>query len=358
MRRFFNFDWLILILVLAIALIGLLAVKSTAPASFWQQFVWFILGLALFFLFSQINYQTYKRASWYFYLGSVIFLLITFIFGQVTRGAVRWIQIGSFNLQPSELVKPFLILFFASFFAEDKKDSFKKILKSLLFLFLPVVLIFLQPDLGSSLVVVFIWLGMVLAKGIKAKWLLFGGGFLAVFLPLAWHFLKGYQKQRIYTFLNPERDPLGSGFNVIQSMIAVGSGKIFGRGLGRGTQSQLRFLPERHTDFIFASLAEEIGFIGVMVLLGLFFFLLWRILILARNTTDHFAYFICLGVFSLLFIQIFINIGMNLGILPITGITLPLISYGGSSLISTMICLGIVSSLSRFKEKQEMVEIR
>jgi len=358
MRRFFNFDWLILILVLAIALIGLLAVNSTAPDLFWPQFVWFILGLGLFFLFSQINYRTYQRASWSFYLGSVIFLLITFIFGQVTRGTVRWIQIGNFNLQPSEIVKPFLILFFASFFSDEQENNLKKILKSLLFLFLPVVLIFLQPDLGSSLVVVFIWLGMVLAKGIKAKWLLFGGGFLAVFLPLAWHFLKDYQRQRIYTFLNPERDPLGSGFNVIQSMIAVGSGKIFGRGLGRGTQSQLRFLPERHTDFIFASLAEEIGFIGGMVLLGLFFFLLWRILTLARNATDHFAYFICLGVFSLLFIQIFINIGMNLGILPITGITLPLISYGGSSLLSTMVCLGIVSSLSRFKERQEIVEIR
>ena len=358
MRRFFNFDWLILVLVLVIALIGLLAVKSTAPDLFWPQFIWFILGLALFFLFSQINYRTYQRLSWSFYLSSVVFLLATFIFGQVTRGAVRWIQIGSFNLQPSEIVKPFLILFFASFFAEEKEDSLKKILRSLLFLFLPVALIFLQPDLGSSLVVIFIWLGMVLAKGIKVKWLVFGGGFLAVFLPLAWYFLKGYQKQRIYTFFNPERDPLGSGFNVIQSIIAVGSGKIFGRGLGRGTQSHLRFLPERHTDFIFASLAEEIGFIGVVVLLGLFFFLLWRILILARNTADHFAYFICLGVFSLLFIQIFINIGMNLGILPITGITLPLISYGGSSLLSTMVCLGIVSGLSRFKERQEMVEIR
>ena len=152
MRRFFNFDWLILILVLAIALIGLLAVNSTAPTSFWQQFVWFILGLGLFLLFSQINYRTYQRASWYFYLGSVIFLLITFIFGQVTRGTVRWIQIGSFSLQPSEIVKPFLVLFFASFFSDEQENNLKKILKSLLFLFLPAVLIFLQPDLGSSLV--------------------------------------------------------------------------------------------------------------------------------------------------------------------------------------------------------------
>jgi len=358
MKRFFNFDWLILILVLGIASMGLLAIKSAAPAYFWQQFVWFIFGLVLFFLFSQIDHRIYERASWYFYLGSIAFLLITFIFGGVTRGAVRWIQIGGFNLQPSEMVKPFLILFLASFFSDEEQNNLKKILQSLLFLLLPVILIFLQPDLGSSLVVVFIWLGMVLAKGVKAKWLVFGSSFLAVFSPLAWHFLKDYQRQRIYTFLNPHADALGSGFNVIQSMIAVGSGKIFGRGLGRGTQSHLRFLPEKHTDFIFASLAEEIGFLGIMLLLGLFFFLLWRILTLARNTADHFAYFICIGVFSLLFSQIFINIGMNLGVFPITGITLPLISYGGSSLISTMICLGIVSSLSRFRERQQVVEIR
>jgi rod shape determining protein RodA len=358
MRRFFNFDWLILILVLAIGLIGLLAVKSIAPTLFLSQLIWFILGLGLFFLFSQINYQVYQRAGWYFYFGSLIFLLVTFIFGQVTRGAVRWIQIGSFNLQPSEIVKPFLILFFASFFGDEQEKSLKRLLQSFGFLILPVLLIFLQPDLGSSLVVFFIWLGMVLARGIKIKWLFFGGGFLAIFLPLAFRFLKDYQKQRIYTFLNPQGDPLGSGFNVIQSMIAVGSGKIFGRGLGRGTQSHLRFLPEKHTDFIFASLAEEIGFLGVLVLLGLFFFLLWRILILAKNASDQFAHFICIGVFSLLFIQIFINIGMNLGILPITGITLPLISYGGSSLVSTMVALGIISSLNRFKERKDIVEIR
>lgn len=358
MKRFFNFDWLILFLVLVIAFIGLLIIKSIAPSSFLQQLIWFILGLGLFFLFSQINYRYYQQAFWWLYLGSIILLLVTFIFGEVTRGAVRWIQIGSFRLQSSEMVKPFLILFLASFFSDEQENNLKKIFQSFLFLILPVALIFFQPDLGSSLVMIFIWLGMVLAKGIKAKWLIFGGGSLAVFLPLAWHFLKDYQRQRIYTFLNPHADALGSGFNVIQSMIAVGSGRIFGRGLGRGTQSHLSFLPEEHTDFIFASMAEEIGFIGVLVLLTLFFFLLWRILSLAKNASDQFAYFICLGVFSLIFIQIFVNIGMNLGILPITGITLPLVSYGGSSLISTMICLGIVSSLSRFKERQEMVEIR
>ena len=358
MKRLFNFDWLILVFVLGIAFIGLLTIKSIAPSSFLQQLIWLVLGLALFFLFSQINYKVYQKASWWFYLGSIVFLLITFIFGKVTRGAVRWIQIGSFNLQPSEIVKPFLILFLASFFSDEQENSLKKVFQSFLFLLLPVVLIFLQPDLGSSLVVVFIWVALVLAKGIKAKWFLVGGGFLAIFLPLGWHFLKDYQMQRIYTFLNPHADDLGSGFNVIQSMIAVGSGQIFGRGLWRGTQSHLKFLPEKHTDFIFASLAEEVGFIGILVLLALFFFLLWRILILAKNARDQFAHFICLGVFSLLFIQIFVNIGMNLGILPITGITLPLISYGGSSLLSTMLCLGVVSSLSRFEERQEMVEIR
>ncbi len=358
MKRFFNFDWVLLILILSLGLVGLLAIKSIAPSLFLTQFIWFILGLVLFFLFSQINYHIYREIRWYFYFFSIAFLLFTFIFGQITRGAVRWIQIGNFNLQPSEIVKPFLILFFASFLSEGEEKNLKKLLQSLLFLILPVTLIFLQPDLGSCLVIVFIWLGMVLASGIKTKWLIFSGAFLAIFLPVAFFFLKDYQKERIYTFLNPQRDPLGSGFNVIQSMIAVGSGKIFGRGWGKGTQSHLRFLPEKHTDFIFASLAEEVGFMGVLILLTLFFFLLWRILILAKNTPNQFAYLICIGVFSLFFIQIFINIGMNLGILPITGITLPLISYGGSSLVSSLTALGIVSSLKRSKEKKEIVEIR
>ncbi|MBM3205287.1 rod shape-determining protein RodA [Candidatus Shapirobacteria bacterium] len=360
MLRFFrNFDWLLLLLALIIAFLGMIILKSIVPSLLTQQIIWLVLGLFFFFVFSQIDYQNYRRWAWVFYFACLIFLLITVIFGQVTRGAVRWLEIGSFRLQPSELVKPFLILFFAAFFSEQEQMDLKKTLLALLLLALPFLLIFLQPDLGSSLVVLFFWLGIVLAKGVKSKWLGAFFGFFIVLLPLIWRFLlKDYQRQRIFTFLNPQADPLGAGFNVIQSKIAIGSGQFFGRGLGRGTQSHLRFLPERHTDFIFASLAEELGFLGGLILLALFFCLLWRILVLAKASRNEFAFLIGVGVFSLIFIQMLINIGMNGGLLPVTGITLPLVSYGGSSLISTFMALGIVNSLTKGQEENQTVEIR
>lgn len=358
MLRFFrNFDWLLFSLALIIAFLGLVVIKSIAPSLMPQQFVWLVLGVVFFLLFSQIDYQNYRHFSWFLYFGCLAFLALTLLLGQVTRGSVRWLEIGGFRLQPSEMVKPFLIVFFAVFFTNGEL-TLKKLLWGFFLLVVPFVLVFLQPDLGSSLVLAAFWLGIVLGKGIKVKWLLGAGSLFLLCLPLVWFLLKGYQKERLLTFLNPQVDPLGSGFNVIQSMIAVGSGQFFGRGLGRGTQSHLRFLPERQTDFIFASLAEELGFLGSLVLLGLFFLLLWRILHLARNNHEELSFLICLGVFSLVFTQLFVNLGMSLGILPVTGITLPLVSYGGSSLVSTMISLGLVAGLGKQKENKEMVEIR
>lgn len=358
MRIFRNFDWVLLFLILGIAFLGIIILKSIVPSLVIQQLIWLGLGLFLFFIFSQIDYQNYRRFAWIFYFASIFFLLITFILGRTIRGSIRWLEIGGVSLQPSEMVKPFLVLFFANFFSQDETINLKKVLYAFFLLIIPTALIFLQPDLGSSLIVIAFWLGIVLAKGIKTKWLFGAGSFLILFLPLSWRFLQDYQKQRISTFLNPQLDPLGSGFNVIQSVIAIGSGQFFGRGLGRGTQSHLRFLPERHTDFIFASLSEELGFLGTFILLSLFFFLLWRILNLAKNSREQFAYLIYIGVFSLLFSQIIINLGMNLGILPVTGITLPLISYGGSSLVSTMIALGIIMSIDKDHEKKQIVEIK
>jgi rod shape determining protein RodA len=357
MRFFRHFDWLIFFLALVIALLGLVLLKSIAPSLVIQQIIWLILGLFFFFIFSQIDYRHYPRFVWLFYFGSIFFLLLTFIFGRVIRGSVRWLEIGSFGLQPSEIVKPFLLLFFAVFFASEE-INLNKIFKGFLLLLPPFLMIFFQPDLGSSLLVLFFWLGIVLAKGMKGKWLALTFSFFLLILPLFWFFLKDYQRQRLLTFLNPQIDALGSGFNVIQSMIAVGSGQFLGRGLGRGTQSHLSFLPEHQTDFVFASLAEELGFIGSFLLIGLFFLLLWRILNLARNSHDQLAFLIYIGVFTLLFSQVFVNLGMNLGLLPVTGITLPLVSYGGSSLLSTMIALGIVVGIGKEKEEKRIVEIR
>ncbi len=359
MLRFFrHFDWLIFFLALLIALLGLVVLKSIAPSLVTHQIIWLVLGLVFFFIFSQIDYRHYPRFVWLFYFGSIFFLLLTFIFGRVIRGSVRWLEVGGFALQPSEIVKPFLVLFFAVFFASEEEMNLKKILKGFLLLLPPFLMIFFQPDLGSSLLVLFFWLGIILAKGMKGKWLALTFSFFFLMLPLFWFLLKDYQRQRLLTFLNPQIDALGSGFNVLQSMIAVGSGQFLGRGLGRGTQSHLSFLPERQTDFIFASLAEELGFIGSFLLVGLFFLLLWRILNLARNSRDQLAFLIYIGVFTLLFSQVFVNLGMNLGLLPVTGITLPLVSYGGSSLISTMIVLGIVVGIGKEKEEKHVVEIR
>jgi len=215
------------------------------------------------------------------------------------------------------------------------------------------MLIFLQPDLGSSLVVFIFWLGIAFAAGIPKR-LIAGLGLVAAALfPLSWLILKQYQKERIFSFLNPFSDPLGSGYNMIQAMVAVGSGQWLGRGLGRGTQSHLMFLPERHSDFIFASLAEELGFLGGFLLIIVYAFLLWRLLKIASQAKEKYGVLICLGVFSMIFVQVLINIGMNLGLVPVTGITLPLISSGGSSLLATVISLGIVQNIARVKNESQ-----
>ncbi len=348
-KLFSRFDWVIFANLSILLVLGLMAVRSVAPELFLSQLIYTFLGLGLFFLFASLDYRTFFKLGRIFYFLSLAGLILTFIFGAVTRGSIRWIQIGRFTLQPSELVKPFLILTFASFLVSQPVGKIKSLLRNILFLVLPVLLIFLQPDLGSSLVVILFWLGMALMAGIPRRLLMIGALVALVLLPLGWFSLQAYQKARIDTFLNPFSDPLGTGYNMIQSMIAVGSGQIWGRGLGRGTQSHLRFLPEQHTDFIFASLSEELGLLGALFLILVYTLLLGRILKVAKECRDQFASLICLGVFGMLLIQFLVNIGMNLGLVPITGITLPLISYGGSSLIATLISLGIVENISRLE---------
>jgi len=316
------------------------------PNLLFQQIFYIILGLVVFFVFSRLAILIWEKLGWLGFLGSIIFLLIPLIFGTVTRGTVRWIRIGSFTVQPSELVKPFLIAFFSSFFAGKEKIGLKKALGGFFLLLIPAILIFIQPDLGSSLVVAISVLGILFTAGLPWKFFLGAGGLTLAFLPLVWNFLlKDYQKDRIFGFLNPHSDPLGRGYNLIQSTVAVGAGKFFGRGLGRGTQSGLQFLPERHTDFMFASFAENFGFLGVLIFLGVLAVLLWRILKIANQINDNFGFLFAGGVFCLIFSQGFINIGMNLGLLPVTGIPLPLLSYGGSSFLATMIMLGILENI-------------
>ena len=347
MKNFFSgFDWLLFWAILTLTIFGLVLNSFLVPNLFFQQLFYIFLGLIFFFLFAGIDFRIWEKLGPFGFLGSIIFLLTPLVFGMVTRGALRWIKIGPFTLQPSEIVKPFLIIFFASFFGSLEKTSLREVFLGFLFLVIPAFLIFIQPDLGSSLVVAISWLGILFAAGVSLK-IIFGGigaGFLA--LPLLWKFfLKEYQRQRILGFLSPWADPLGKGYNLIQSTIAVGAGQFFGRGLGRGTQSHLRFLPERHTDFIFASFAEDFGFFGVSILFFVFFTLLWRILRIGKKANSPFPFLFSCGVFSLIFFQVFLNIGMNMGILPIAGVPLPLVSYGGSSFLSMMITLGIMENI-------------
>ncbi len=321
-----------------------------------QQAIFAALGLGLFFLLRSIDYRFLRSFIKPFYIIILGLLIITFILGIETRGSVRWIPLGLFNLQPSEFAKPLIILLLADFWSKNIA-SWKNIFKSFFIVSPILLLVFRQPDLGTTLTLFFCWLGLLLVSQIsifKIFTVIIGG---ISSIPIIWLNLQQYQKERIFSFISPQQDPQGIGFHVIQSTIAVGSGQFFGRGLGRGTQSRLQFLPEFRTDFIFAFIAEELGFIGSLIVLSLYIFMFilgYRIL---SNVNDRFGELVVIGVFCILFFQIFVNIGMNIGLLPITGITLPLLSYGGSSLISTLMLLGIVSSVSKFGSRKEEMKI-
>jgi len=351
-----NFDWGVLFAVFALSGIGLLMQRSVAPTLFQSQLFFVIIGFVLFFIFTKIDFRLYKSFQWYIYFFIIIGLISTFLLGEEVRGSTRWIVIGNTNIQPSEIAKPFIIIFFSIFLAEKEKNL-KNLITAIVLIVPIIILVFKQPDLGNTIVYAVIFGGLLLS--VKYYMVIIGGLLiLGILTPLSWHFLHDYQKQRIITFLNPGIDPQGAGYNAIQATIAVGSGGLFGKGLGHGTQSHLNFLPEHHTDFIFASFAEEFGFIGVIILIGLYTYLLFRILKIINNSDNKTASLIGIGVFSMLFIQIFINIGMNIGIVPITGITLPLLSYGGSSIITIMISLGIVESLVRSSKEDNTLRIK
>lgn len=326
--------------------IGVLVIYSSSKELAIQQIVFTIIGFIFFFLISQIELQSIKKLINPFYIFIIFILLAVLILGIETRGALRWIPLGMFNIQPSEFAKPILILFLAKFWSENKA-TWLNIFKSMLWFAPLFLLIFKQPDLGSALTLIAIWLGMLFAAHISVRKILVVVLISLLVIPTSWSFLHSYQKERILSFLAPETDPLGKGYNLIQSTIAVGSGQLLGMGLGRGTQSRLQFLPEFRTDFIFASIAEEMGLIGSLLILSLYLFLIGYCLKIAQRTIRTFNLLVIFGVLSMLLFQIVVNVGMNVGLLPITGITLPLISYGGSSLISTLLSLGMVAACVR-----------
>lgn len=346
-------DWIDFILLFLVGTIGLFILLSISNVLFFAQLGFMLAALTIGVVVALIDASILLWIAPYAYVASLLLLMSSYV-GPVIRGATRWIIIGPIQLQPSELVKPFLILFFAWAMRMYPPRTMRGFFIQVGLFVIPFFIVLRQPDLGSSIVFAVMWLSMMIAAGFPIRYV-FVGGIIGIFLlPVVWRGFHDYQQARILTFISPGSDPRGAGYNAIQAMIAVGSGQLFGRGLGRGTQSHLRFLPEYHTDFIFATLVEELGFFGGVLLLSGYGFLLWRIVVpLMRGVVASFEPFVySVGLFSMVLCQIVINTGMNMGIIPITGITLPLVSYGGSSLLSLCVSYGFLWSL-RVRARKE-----
>jgi len=355
-RLFIHFDWALLGIVLAIASIGILNLYSaaakaeTAGASLYlKQIFWLLIGLVAMVTIAFAEYRFYSDFAYIVYTIALVLLLVVLAYGMITSGAQRWVRIGPLSFQPSEFVKISFILALARFFHRPPNRegySLKQLHLPFLLLLLPMVLILKQPDLGTAIVLLLVFFSILIFVKIRWSSLLTIGLTGAVAVPLLWNFLKGYQKRRIITFFNPDLDPLGAGYHLIQSKIAVGSGGILGKGFMKGTQSKLGFLPEQQTDFIFSALGEEWGLIGSLFVIGLYVALILWGLRIAVQAKDRFSAILAFGVVAMLFWHVFINIGMVLGMMPVVGIPLPLLSYGGSFIVSTLIGVGLLLNVS------------
>ncbi len=350
--RFKYFDVPLLIATLLLALAGLAVLYGTtlsedSSAIFFRQLAFVGLGLLAFFFFGFFDYNSLSKLNRGVYVAFIILLLYLLIFGSIVRGGRRWISLAFLGFQPAEFVKIVVILGLARllYLKRGQINSLKTLLWSFLYALVPALLVIAEPDLGSALIIMSLWAGIILLSPIKKRFLIIlFVAFLAV-CGVSWKFfLKPFQKDRVQVFLNPELDPRGRGYNVRQATIAVGSGELFGRGLGKGVQSQHKFLPERQTDFIFAASSEEIGFLGSFSLLGLYFFLLYRIQNILKRAKDDLGMYIAGGAFF--FFHVLINVGMNIGLLPVTGIPLPFVSAGGSSAVACFALLGIVQNVA------------
>jgi rod shape determining protein RodA len=355
-RLFIHFDWTLLGLVLIVASIGILNLYSitadwtvSGTPVYAKQAFWLLIGLVLMITIAFVEYRFYSDFAYIVYAVALFSLVVVLAYGIITSGAQRWIRIGFINFQPSEFVKISFILALAKFFHRPSGRegySLKHLTFPFLLLMLPMILILKQPDLGTAIILVLVFFSILLFVKIRWPSLLAIVVVGASILPLVWRFLKDYQKKRIMTFFNPDLDPLGAGYHLIQSKIAVGSGGIAGKGFMQGTQCKLGFLPEQQTDFIFSVLGEEWGLIGSLLVVLLYFSLIMWGLRIAVNARDRFGAIISFGVVAILFWHIVINIAMVLGLMPVVGIPLPLLSYGGSFLVSTLIGIGILLNVS------------
>jgi rod shape determining protein RodA len=343
-------------IVLLIASIGIFNLFSAAASMemagtplYLKQIFWLLIGLVVMVTIAFMEYRFYSDMAYIVYTVALVLLLMVMVYGIITSGAQRWVKVGSLSFQPSEFVKISLILALAKFFhrpPHPKGYSLKQILFPFLLLLLPVALILKQPDLGTAIILLLVFFSILIFVKIRWSSLLTIGLAGGVAVPLLWSFLKEYQKKRIITFFNPDLDPLGAGYHLIQSKIAMGSGGILGKGFMNGTQCKLGFLPEQQTDFIFSALGEEWGLIGSLFVIGIYFILILWGLRITVQAKDRFGAILAFGVVAMLFWHVFINIGMVLGMMPVVGIPLPLLSYGGSFILSTLIGIGLLLNVS------------
>ena len=349
-------DWILVAAIIPIVGAGLVTMNSFVADSnffFSKQIIWVIISFTIFFVFSLIDFKFLRRTqviTWIFLI-SLILLGSLFVFGTVVKGAQSWLSFGAFNVQPAEIVKLVLIVLLAKYFSRRHVEikNLRHIIVSGAYTFILFLLVLLQPDFGSALIIFLIWFGMIMVSGISKKHLLLVFTIGALAFGLMWTtVLQDYQKARIMTFLNPLQDIQGTGYNAYQSTIAVGSGQLFGKGIGYGTQSRLEFLPEYETDFMFAAFSEEWGFIGVIILFLLFGIVIWRILANANRGATNFETLFGIGLAIMIMAHFAVHVGMNIGLLPVTGITIPFMSYGGTHLLITFAGLGILMGMRRY----------
>jgi len=347
-----DIDWTMVLIALLICAVGVLQIYSATrdtdyTSAWWKQVVYVLGGLIFMWIAMSIDYHGILHYVPALYIGSVVALLVTYFVGQRAYGSTRWIPVYGIHLQVSEFIKLVIVLLVARYLTDLRSDELevKEMLKLAGLVLIPTALVVKQPDLGTALTYLAVLVACSFLAGLRWKYVAVIAITAVVVLPVSVHFLSDYQKARIESFLDPERDPQGKGYQLIQSQIAVGSGGMFGKGVTKGTQTQLRFLPVPHKDFIFSAFAEEHGFVGAAVMLSLFFVLVMRIVQNAQTAPDRVGMYICMGVAALLLFHILVNVGMVAGLMPVTGIPLPFMSFGGSSIWTFFLALGLVNNV-------------
>ena len=349
LSRLRSINFFFLLIVILIFLFGVLSLYSVSGGEFnslpVKHIERFLLGLIVFFIICSIDIKFFFKLAYPIFLLSLLFLIIVPFFGTETSGATRWIQIGGISLQPSEFIKFTLILALAKYFhssTDERMIFIKKFILPLVIILIPVIIVASQPDLGTAVVIFIGGISIFWIIGLNYRYFITGGVMIFLSMPLLWQYLKDYQKERVFTFFNPERDPLGNGYHIMQSKIALGSGGVLGKGYLDGTQSHLNFLPEMHTDFIFTMFGEEFGFLGATALISLYAGLIFLSIKMSLQSRSDFGKYLSLGVSTVFFIYVFVNISMVTGLLPVVGVPLPLVSYGGSSMLAVMGGFGLL----------------